>query len=280
MALVSERFASRRDTLAFVLCLALAVVARMAPPAWGEALASGIRGTLLAPFLALERQAELTRTARARFAAVVAQRDSAVLLAGRIDALEAENRQLRDVIGLSKRLPVRHIPAEVLHQSFPTDGYSLVLSAGRSDGVAVMAPVLAPEGLLGVVSSVERRTSVVVAWSHPDFRASAMTADGSAFGIVAPVGSDGPNRMLLALQGVPYGDRVGTGSLVYTSGLGGVYPRGVPIGRVLAVGEEEVGWSRTYLVQPAVHPASVSHAMVLTMGVREDLRPSFENSVP
>ncbi len=57
------------------------------------------------------------------------------------------------------------------------------------------------------------------------------------------------------------------GTLLVTSGLGGadgVYPRGIPIGRVLRVAEEREGWSRSYVVRPAVHPAAVAHVIVLT----------------
>ena len=105
-------------------------------------------------------------------------------------------------------------------------------------------------------------------WTHPDFRVSAMTRDGSVFGIVAPRGAEGPSTMLLELTGVPYQQHVSPGTVIYTSGLGGmsgVYPRGIPIGTVLDVGDEQEGWSRTYVVRPSVPPASVSHVIILTV---------------
>jgi rod shape-determining protein MreC len=73
--------------------------------------------------------------------------------------------------------------------------------------------------------------------------------------------------MLLELTGVPYQQEVLPGTVIYTSGLGGasgVYPRGIPIGTVLDIGDEQEGWSRTYVVRPAVHPAAVSHVIILT----------------
>jgi rod shape-determining protein MreC len=83
--------------------------------------------------------------------------------------------------------------------------------------------------------------------------------------------------MLMELRGVAYGDLVDPGTVVYTSGLGGtggVYPRGVPIGTVMAVSEEREGWSRTYVVRPAVHPASLTHVVVLT-GTAPDVGGAF-----
>jgi len=96
------------------------------------------------------------------------------------------------------------------------------------------------------------------------------------FGIVQPHGSAGPEVWLLELHGVPYRQQVPTGTTIYTSGLGGVFPRGIPIGTVIGVAGEAAGWERTYLVRPAVHPGAVSHVMILT-AVRPgaDIRGAF-----
>lgn len=277
MSIAPDRFNTRRDTFAFSVCLLLAIGLRMAPQPVQRSVASAINRSVLAPFLALQEQAVLVRASRVNYARVVAQRDSAFLAALEVRALEEENARLREVLALSQRLPVRHVAAEVLHQASPGDGLTLVLSAGARDGVMPMSPVIARGGLLGVVQTVEPATAVAIVWAHPDFRVSAMTLDGSALGIVAAHGARGPGRLLLELRGVPYGIEVATGTTVYTSGLGGtggVYPRGVPIGDVIAVIAEQEGWSRTYLVEPRVHPAAVSHAIVLT-GPRVDLRGVF-----
>ena len=275
----SEGFASRRDTTAFVVCLLLSLVARAAPEPLQEQAAAAVRSTVLAPFLWVQRQAELFRTSRSRFATVVAERDSAARTALLVDALREENARLRELLDLRARLPVRHVAAEVLHQSLPTDGLTLLLAAGAKDGVRAMAPVLAPGGLLGVVRSVEASHAVAMIWPHPDFRAGAMTLDGSVFGIVAPHGSDGPNTALMELTGVPYRDLVPPGTQLYTAGFGGVYPRGIPLGRVMAIAEEQEGWARTYVVRPAVHPASVSHVIILTQ-LAVDLTDTFQDPPP
>jgi rod shape-determining protein MreC len=51
--------------------------------------------------------------------------------------------------------------------------------------------------------------------------------------------------------------------MVMTSGLGGVYPRGIPIGRVAGVRREELGWERVYRLMPLGNPGHVSHVLVL-----------------
>jgi rod shape-determining protein MreC len=279
VSLAPERFASRRDSLAFLLCLLLSVAARVAPVGVQDAVVSGITNTVLAPFLAVQAQATLLRESRGAYTRLVAQRDSAVMDANDLFPLQQENERLRQLVGLSARLNVPHASAEVLRQVSAMESFTLVLSAGRNRGILPMAPVITPAGLVGVVRTVDTFTSVAIVWTHPDFRASAMTEDGKIFGIIAPRGSEGLNTFLMELNGVPYVDEIPLGTAIYTSGqgtqIGGVYPRGIPIGDVIGVGEEEEGWSRTYVVRPAVHPGSVTHVVILTASTT-DVDTAFE----
>jgi rod shape-determining protein MreC len=273
MALGADRYATRGDTLVFLGCVALSLVAMSLPSGTREPLASGLRRTVLLPFLQLQNQSELLRTSRTRFAQVVAERDSAALATAFQSELRAENVRLRALLGLGSRLGSGFVPAEVLHQATPTDPLTVVISAGSRLGVRQLAAVVSPAGLLGIVSAVDGATSVVATWAHPDFRASGMAADGSVFGILAPHGTLGPGVWLLEMRGVPYRQAVPTGTVILTSGLGGVLPRGLPVGIVIGIASESE-WERTYLVRPAAPPGSVSHVMVL--GPRgDDLRGAF-----
>lgn len=277
MAIGTDRYASRADTLLFIACVGLSIAALSLPVQWRDPLAQGLRQSVLAPFLFLQRQTELLAAARYRYDAVVAQRDSMALAATFLPELRNENARLRGLLGLSTRLGGGYVPAEILHQPEPTNPLSFVVSAGRREGVRTLAAVVSPEGLVGLVASVDEHSSVVLSWAHPEFRASAIAADRSVVGIVAPHGAEGPGVWLLELQGVPYRQQVPAGTVVVTSGLGGVFPRGIPIGAVVGLAGEEKGWGRTYLVRPAVHPAELSHVMILTTPrpAGADLRNAF-----
>lgn len=283
MIIAPERFASRRDTLAFVVCLVLSLSARVAPPPVQQGIALGLSNTVLVPLLWIQHQAELMRSARANAAQLTAYRDSIAVDSLQLFMIQEENSQLRELLALSSRMPTRHIAAEVLHQPSPLDEFTLLLSVGRDKGVQEMAPVVSPRGLVGVIRNVGLRTSVAVLWTHPDFRASAMTADGTVFGIVEPRGSAGPHTSLMEIRGVAFRDDVPLGSQVFTSGrgiyLGGALPRGIPIGTVRSVAEQNEGWSKTYVVEPAVQPGSVAHVIIL-LGASDDVASSFGPEFP
>jgi rod shape-determining protein MreC len=274
MAIATDRYASRADTLLFILCVGLSIAALSLPDQWRDPLAQGLRQSVLAPFLFLQRQTELLAAARARYDGVVAQRDSAVLAATFLPELREENTRLRSLLGLGAKLGGGYVSAEILHQPEPTNPLSFVVSAGRREGVRPLSAVVSPEGLVGLVATVDEHTSIVLSWAHPEFRASAIATDGSVVGIAAPHGAEGPGIWLLELQGVLYRQQVPTGTVIVTSGLGGVFPRGVPIGTVVGPAGEEKGWGRTYLVRPAVHPSALSHVMIL-VAPRADVRGAF-----
>jgi rod shape-determining protein MreC len=275
MASISDRRYTRRDTALFVLCLGLSIVGLFSPLSWTYSLADTLRRTALAPLVWLQARAEEGRTSRMRFRRLTAQRDSATYLAQFLPSLRAENERLRQLLKLSRRLNTSYVSAEVLHQPHATDGRTLLLSAGSRQGVAPFNPVVAPEGLLGVVLSVTPQSSVAMSWAHPEFRVSAFTVSGNALGVVAPSAEGRNAEGLLELRGVPYRDSVPLGTLVLSSGLGGVFPKGIPVGTVTGTLREEAGWERVYRLRPAANPGSAAHVLIL-LGTRSfDLATAF-----
>jgi rod shape-determining protein MreC len=112
-------------------------------------------------------------------------------------------------------------------------------------------------------------------WAHPEFRVSAFTVTGNAAGVVAPSLSAVSGEGALEFRGVPYRDSVPPGSLVLSSGLGGVYPKGIPVGTVTGLVREQAGWERVYRLLPAANPGSVGHVLILVAPPSSDLASAF-----
>ena len=262
MAIGSDRSLSRRDSALFFLCIVLSVL-MLVRPEFGNRVTSYIRLSVLRPFLWMQERSEQSRTSRGTFDRLRAERDSAAHAAQFLSSLRSENQRLRSLLGLGARLPLPYVPAEVLHQALPTDGRTLILSAGSRAGVRQFDPVVSAEGLIGVVREVEPERSLAWTWTHPEFRASAFTIPANVFGVVAPALQVAGSDQLLQLRGVAIRDSVPPGTLVATSGLGGVYPQGIPIGTVIGQSSEETGWERIYIVRPAANPENSEQVLIL-----------------
>lgn len=259
----AARSGSRADTALLATCTLLALLLSVLPLPIRDAIASALRRSVVAPLLALQARAERARAAFTERDAVMARLDSLVLRNAELEDLAARNTQLRGLLALSRELQWGFVPAEALHGHRPGEERVIVLTRGREAGVRERAAVVAPDGLVGQVTTVDPGTSLAILWTHPDFRASAMAADGTAFGIVRPHMGDEPERSLLELRGVAFRDALSPGTRILTSGLGGVFPRGIPIGIVLGEVKTSEVWSRTYLLRPAVYPPDVSHVLIL-----------------
>lgn len=248
------RTASQLDTGLLVACGILAAVALIMPTWMQDAVATAIRRTVLAPLVSVQQQAEVVR-------ATIVSRDSvqrvgaaSTGLALSAPELANENDQLRQLIGLGARLGRGFVAADVLQLGTFDQAFTLTVSAGSNAGVERGTPVVTADGLVGIIQSVDPTFSIAITWAHPDFGVSAMSVDGSAFGIVKPHLGAGAQRWLLELRGVPFRSALEVGALVVSSGLGQGYPRGIPIGTVISEVQTTEKWVRTYILKPAVLP--------------------------
>src|SRR3954471_11453368 len=229
-----------------------------------------LRTTVVAPLVGLQQGSERWRNAWMQREALSLAHDSSALRAMNAQALVAENDQLRKLTGLGRRLQWGFIPAEALQTSVE-QGFdfvtTLTLTAGSNAGVRKGSAVVAPEGLVGAVVTAEPTMSIAILYTNPDFRASAMSADRTAFGIVYPHSRGNSLRdrqYFLELRNVPFRSVLKPGVAIFTTGLGGIYPAGIAVGTVVRELEVNPGMSRTYLLAPAVSPSNLTSVLILT----------------
>lgn len=269
---------ARRQTWGTLTVLVAALVVGFLPEPAQRAMASSIRGTALRPFLALQEGLVRARLRSGDVTVLQARLDSLHLALIERTTIEEENQRLRALLSLGARVGSEYRAAAVIRPGTPGSESMFIIDLGAVDGIRPQAPVLTREGLAGVVREVHERTSVGMDWTSPDFGASAMTVDGLTYGIVESHRGEFREGDRLLLSGTPFSTNVAPGTLVVTSGLGGIFPRGVPVGRVESLAEAEGGWRKSYWLQPFVDVASVAHALVaVTTSVerQNDLSPAF-----
>ncbi len=254
----------RGDLLVPAGFLFLSIVLMVLPMPAQQQLSAVLRSTVLAPFVWTQESIRQTRVRAREIADLQAQLDSAMAVLFAQRTLEEENRRLRALLELHPREIPGFVSASVIRPGTRGSESMFLLDVGSSEGVEVNDPVVVAGGLVGVVREVGLRTALAMDWTHPDFRVSVMTDDGVAFGIVEPRLGAFREEARLVLSSVPYHTPVEVGASVVTSGQGGVYPRGIPVGTVAGLAESEAGWRRSYWLDPAVSPVGALHVLVLT----------------
>jgi rod shape-determining protein MreC len=262
----AARLSSRVDAGLLVVCVVLSFIAMALPVEDREPIAGALRRTIVAPLVSLQRGAERWRSAWAASGRQQLTIDSLAMRSVKANALVVENDQLRKLLGLGTRLEWGFVPAEALHNTSPSEDLvtTLTLTAGSTAGIQRYSPVVAGEGLVGTVQTADPTMSIAILYTHPDFRASAMSSDGSSFGIVYPHTAGAGDPYMLELRGVPTRTELKPGTMVFTSGLGGTFPRGIAIGTVVQQLKTAEVWTHTYLLRPVVLPSRVNAVVVLT----------------
>jgi rod shape-determining protein MreC len=253
---------SRSRIIAFGVFV-LSVITLYLPDASQDDVASLLRGSLLRPFL-LTQEGLVRRSIHAEDTEVLQRRlDSLEVVIANSNTLSEENTTLRSLLLLSNRNPAQYVAASVIRSGTPGSESMFMLDVGIRRGVTRDSPVMMGRGLLGVVRDAQANRASAMDWTHPQFRASAMTVDGSIYGMVRAAPGRFREADRLLLNGVPFREQLRVGMALVTSGLGGVYPRGIPIGVVIEESGSQEGWQRSYWLQPFVSPGEATHVNVL-----------------
>ena len=185
-----------------------------------------------------------------------------------------ENQKLRRLLHYlnGPRFPegYRGLATAVISRPAGAYAQSIVIAAGRNDGVRVDDPVVTQDGLVGKVSRTSSRTAKVTLLTDDQSAASALDVETDAFGIVRP--GNGP-RAPLRLDRVPKEAKVGFGDTIVTSGwssprLSSLYPRGIRIGRVTSVGHTDTDLYTQVQVTPFADLSALEAVVVLIPGDR------------
>ncbi len=177
-------------------------------------------------------------------------------------AVAFENNQLRTMLGWQKTVPWKLKLANVVMRDPANWWRTVQIDAGSRDGIQTNMPVLTSEGLIGRVSVVNYLNSQVVLIGDRDCRVSAIvdnaTRDTGILSLIDPV-----DNSLVRLSYLTSGANLKAGQNVFTSGLGGVFPKGIPIGKIFDAQQVEFGLATEARVKLSAHLGSLEQVWVL-----------------
>lgn len=222
--------------------------------------ASTINQLLLEVLSPAVRVAGITRN---RLAPTAAPTESSPTPVGveRLRALAEENRQLRALLQLRDALPQTAIAAEIVgrDQSFWRSWQgNFLLDSGAIRGIEPGMAVITGDGVIGQVVAVSPHAAQVLPLTDRACGIGAMIARSGATGVLK-----GHVQGTCRLHYLSGEADIKPGDLVVTSGLGRVYPRGLPLGRVIDVKPDPVVSARIATVQPAANPSTAQLVLAL-----------------
>lgn len=259
-------FRGNRDVSTLAVCIVFCLVCLTLPPRAKNAVSDVVSAGVLGPFrhlamAAVELADVRTENARLRLLATELADERAGLIEYR-----HENERLRELLSFMVSFPeeeyLEMLPARVIGLPGGRTVESVEIDKGSRDGVMPGMPVVVPDGLVGKVSRVFHRRSLVEPLSSASSAVSAIVERSRVRGIVRP--RYGPSSRLVSwrIDYVPARSDIVVDDLVVTSGLGGVYPPGLTLGRVTDVREGPL--TTEIDVRLAVSLSEIEQVFVLT----------------
>jgi rod shape-determining protein MreC len=150
----------------------------------------------------------------------------------------------------------------------------VLIAAGSSDGVRIETPVVTQDGLVGIVSKVTGSASEVTLITDEESAVQARDLKTGAIGLIR----HGQSQGQLILDRVPKSAAVHEGEVIVTAGTESkqypsLFPMGIPIGKVISVGQTDTAYFKTIEVQPFVNFGSLDSVTALITHKRTPVAP-------
>ena len=174
---------------------------------------------------------------------------------------EATNRKLQKLLDFRVQLPGKPVTASIIANSASSWFQGCILDKGSADGVHKDMAVVTPLGVVGKVVSVTGRSAKVILLTDVNSGIDVMVQRSRSRGIVSgSLDSGTVLKYMKRSEDVQVGDRL------ITSGLDGVFPKGLMAGTVIKVNKQSLGLFQSIEVLPAVQSALVEEVLVVGGG--------------
>lgn len=180
------------------------------------------------------------------------------LNAQKLQSLENENTNLRKILQIKEIVKKEIIIAEIILPNQINGIPQVIINKGAKDNIKSGSAVMNSQGLIGQVTQVNNNSSKITPTTSNQFAVSAISNKGSINGIIS--GTGGP---FLEIQQLPAYESLAIGDYFLTSGLGGIYPRGIKIGKVTKIIPTNNSQFNRITITPFSSPLSFSEVMLI-----------------
>lgn len=186
------------------------------------------------------------------------------------EAQETASR-LESLLGLQSTYNLESTAARIIGESSDAWSRTVTIDKGSAEGFAINMPVCNSAGVIGQIIEVSANTSTVRLITDENSGVSAMVQSTRAQGIL-----QGQPDGTLRLEYVTTDADVQEGDIIVTSGIGGVYPKGLPLGTVSTVVREENATYYTITVTPASSDTENNEEVLVITSLTSDQQASDE----
>ncbi len=174
---------------------------------------------------------------------------------------EATNRKLQQLLDFRAQLPGKSLTASIIANSASSWFQGCIIDKGGADGVQKDMAVVTPLGVVGKVVSVTAHSAKVILLTDANSGIDVLVQRTRSRGIVSGSLDSGT-----VLKYVKRSEDVQVGDRLITSGLDGVFPKGLMAGTVIRVNKQNLGLFQFIEVLPAVQSARVEEVLVVGVG--------------
>lgn len=178
--------------------------------------------------------------------------------------IELENRRLQRLLDFHGDVPSQLVTAQVIGRDASGIFQTLTLDRGTRDGIRGGMAVVCADGIVGRIAQSSPHASRVLLISDHNSGVDALVQRTRARGIV-----EGGLSGSCSMKYIKRSDEIDVNDVVVTSGLDGIFPKGILIGRVSGVTRKDVGLFQVAEVVPAVDFAKLEEVLVLTSPPKE-----------
>jgi rod shape-determining protein MreC len=191
-------------------------------------------------------------------------------------ALEAENANLRGLLGVREQLKIKQTLAEVLYAARDPFSRKIVVDRGASDEIKPGQPVIDSVGVIGQVTRVYPWLSEVTLITDKDHLVPVLNPRNGLRAVLGGTGNDG----VLELRFIPLNADFQNGDRLVTSGIDGVYPPGLPVAEVLNVERNPALLFARITCKPVAGVSSHRQVLIVSAGQQPPERPVEEEKQP